>query len=191
VTAQYVTLVLDSADARGIPLAQGQAVITPSGSLPDPADQLLIMTAPVVAAFGGRPSPPQARLVSTDSVGPQPNAWTYAVSFPGVPGSPRGFSFYLRFADGAVQYLSALAEVPAAQPGQQYLPLPSGTAVPGYVPVATGAGEASSWQPQSGGSLFGQDGGTAAGGQFPAADLDGGSASTGQFPAGNIDGGGA
>lgn len=57
------------------------------------------------------------------------------------------------------------------------LPLPSGTATAGYVPVATGSGSATTWQAVSGGGTSGN--------------IDGGSATTGQLPVGVIDGGNA
>jgi hypothetical protein len=57
------------------------------------------------------------------------------------------------------------------------LPLPTGTVTAGYVPVATGTGNATTWQAQSGGGSGGN--------------IDGGSATTGMLPVGNIDGGGA
>jgi hypothetical protein len=107
-------------------LTTGGVSIAPSARLPDPADQLIVGQAPVTAAFraGGAPS---VQLVGTDQVGPQPNGWTYTVTYVNVPGNPAPWSFYLRYADGAVQNLSALAQVPAVQPGAQYLPLSGGT----------------------------------------------------------------
>jgi hypothetical protein len=116
--ASYVTLILDLYDAAGNQIVHGTAQVTPSAELPDPAEMMLIGQAPLTGAFRAG-SLPQLRLVSTDSVGPQPNAWTYTITFSGVPGSPASFSF----TDGATQYLSALAQVPAAQPGTQYVPL--------------------------------------------------------------------
>lgn len=164
-TTQYVMLVLDVRDATGRPIQQGSAVIAPSGILPDLADNFLLLPAPVVASFGNGLQ--QVRLVSTDSVGPQPDGWTYTISFPGVPGNPPSFSFYLNYSTGATQYLSSLAQVPAVVPGQSYLPLPSGPATAGYVPIATGVGESSAWGPASGGSgavssVFGRTGAVAA-----------------------------
>ena len=143
-TASYVTLILDVYDAAGNPVTQGTASLVPSMEIPDTADQMLIVQAPLTAAFRTG-TVPQLRLVSTDSVGPQPQGWTWTITFTGVPGSPASFSFFLSSAGGATQHLSALAQVPAAQPGQQYLPLPNGTAATGQVPVATGSGETSAW----------------------------------------------
>jgi len=42
-------------------------------------------------------------------------------------------------------YLSSLAPVSSVTSMAAYMPLPSGTAAPGQVPVATGSGEASAW----------------------------------------------
>jgi hypothetical protein len=58
------------------------------------------------------------------------------------------------------------------------LPLPAGTATAGYVPVATGSGNATTWQAQTGG------GGT-------SGNIDGGSATSGLLPVSDIDGGNA
>jgi hypothetical protein len=124
-SAQYVTLVIDLFAATGEATGQGRAVIVPSGEIPDPDDQMFIGTEPIVVPLWTS-SRPSVLLVSTDSVGPQPQGWTYGVSFPGVPGNLTPFSFYLPYSDGATQYLSALAETPAAQPLGLYVPRDGG-----------------------------------------------------------------
>jgi hypothetical protein len=131
VTALKVTLVLDEADAELNQVTQGQVSIEPSARLPDPADYLIVGQAPVTALFES-PTVPQVELVGTDQVGPQPDGWTYAITYYHVPGVPFGYSwsFYLRYADGATQHLSSLAQVPAAQPGAQYVPLPPAPSSP-------------------------------------------------------------
>lgn len=153
-TAQKVTLILDEGDAQLNQLTQGSVSIAPSARLPDPSDDLIVGQAPVTAQFR-LGSVPQVQLVGTDQVGPQPDGWTYTITYSGVPGSPSSWSFFLRFSDGATQRLSELATVPAVQPGAQYLPLPAGPATAGYVPTATGAGEGSVWGPNgTGGSGY-------------------------------------
>lgn len=139
-SAEYVTLVLDGTAATGALVADGQAVIVPSvAQLPDPADEMLVWPIPVTRSFGGSQRP-QVQLLPNDLYGPQQESglpgWTYGISFPGVPGCPPSFSFYLLSTNGSPQYLSALAQVPAAQPGQQYVPLPPGSA-PGAGDVLT------------------------------------------------------
>lgn len=124
-TALKVTLVLDECDATLAQVTQGYVQIEPSARLPDPADQAIIGQAPVTGSFGSA-TVPQVQLVGTDQAGPQPGGWTYSITYYHVPGIPLGYSwsFYLPYAGGAVQYLSSLAQVPAAQPGAQYVPLP-------------------------------------------------------------------
>jgi hypothetical protein len=141
VSAQYVTLILDGTAATGALADDGQAVIVPSVTqLPDPADEMLVWPIPVTRSFGGSQRP-QVQLLPNDLYGPQQESglpgWTYDISFPGVPGDPEPFSFYLLSTNGSTQYLSALAEVPAAQPGQQYVPALGGSALLG--PVAPSA----------------------------------------------------
>lgn len=144
-TAQYVTLVLDRYDGAGNPVTRGTASWAPSMELPDPADQMLVGQAPVTATFRAG-SLPSVRLVSTDSIGPQPDGWTWTVTYDGVPGSPPPASYYILAANGATQSLSALATVPAAQPGQISVPLPPGAPpAPGLLWQASGAGYAGTW----------------------------------------------
>lgn len=139
-TAQYVTVVLDRYDGAGNPIVRGSASWSPSMDLPDPADMMLVGQAPVTAAFRAG-SLPTVKLIANDSIGPQGESapgWTWNLAYYGVPGNPAGASYYVLSANGATQYLSALATTPAAQPGQQYLPLPSGTAAAGAVPMWNG-----------------------------------------------------
>lgn len=122
-TALKVTLILDEGNAELGYLTGGRASIAPSARLPGPADNLIVGQAPVTADFTAD-GPPQVELVGTDQVGPQPDGWLYTITYYWVPGSPKPWSFYLRYADGPVQRLSQLAAVPVAQPGQQYVPWP-------------------------------------------------------------------
>jgi len=141
---QYVTLTLDLLDGSGAPLTQGTATFTPSQEIVDPGNNQ-ILAGPVTSTFRAGSSP-RVLLAATDTIGPQPNGWNWTVTFDSrTPGSPASFSFYLPIANGSSQRLSALAQVPVAQPGQQYLPLPSGTATAGLVPVASGSAESSAW----------------------------------------------
>jgi hypothetical protein len=131
VAAQKVTLVLDECDATLTQVTQGYVQIAPSARLPDPADQAIIGEAPVTGSFSAAGAP-QVELVGTDQVGPQPDGWTYSITYYHVPGVPFGYSwsFYLPYAGGATQHLSSLAQVPAAQPGAQYVPLPPAPSSP-------------------------------------------------------------
>lgn len=175
-TAQYVTVVMDRYDGAGNPVVQGSASWAPSMELPDPADRMLIGQGPVPAVFRAG-SLPTVWLIANDSIGPQGSSapgWTWNVTYDGVPGSPAAASYYVVTANGATQYLSELATVPAAQPGQQYLPLTSGPPpTAGEVPVFTGAGYATA--PGVSGavtSVFGRTGAVvAANGDYTAAQV--------------------
>jgi hypothetical protein len=192
VTALKVTLVIDECDADLVQVTQGYVQVAPSARIPDPADGAIIGQAPVTAAFSAG-GPPQVELAGTDQVGPQPDGWTYEITYYHVPGIPLGWSwsFYLPYAGGATQRLSDLAQVPAAQPGQQYVPLPPAPASPpsaGDVLTVVGVNPlVMAWQPGAAGT----DGGSAVTGQLPVDVIDGGSAATGQYPVYALDGGNA
>lgn len=133
-----VTLVANEGDATLAQLVQGKIVIAPSQRFPDPADELIVGMAPRLMVFRAG-SVPQLDLVPNDLVGPQQEdgtpGWTYSATYFGVPGYADGYSwsFYLLSTNGATQYLSALASVPAAQPGQQYVPWPQTPPTDGQV----------------------------------------------------------
>ncbi len=94
-TALYLNLVIDRYDGQGNPYVAGGGTLTPSTEMPDPADRMLVGQAPVPFAFhaSGLPAP---KVVSTDSVGPQPNGWTWNLAYDSkVPGSPAAASYYL------------------------------------------------------------------------------------------------
>lgn len=144
----YVVLTLDIADGSGnLPGRTCSASFVPSAVLTD-SGVTIVDQAPVHASFNGIAAP-AVRLLATDNSGPQPSGWTWEVTFSG-PGMPGAFSFFLPFAGGASQNLSALIPVQSGTSFQAYMPLPSGTATSGYVPIASGSGEASTWGPVSG-----------------------------------------
>lgn len=158
-TTQKVTLVIDCASADGTPFTRGAVRVLPSFTrLGDPADQVLIEQAPARVSFAGCTTAPSVDLFPNDLIGPQgvsAPAWSYTVYYDGCPGNPQPWSFQLLSTGGTVQRLSSLAQSPVAQAWQPYMPAPAGTATPGYVPVATGAGEGSAWGPSgTGGSGF-------------------------------------
>jgi hypothetical protein len=139
VTTERITLVLDEGGADGNLIVRGSAVIVPSLRFPDPADQMIIGQAPVRAVFGASGSP-QVKLYPNDLIGPQQEdgnpGWAYTVTYDSsVPGAPAPWSFWLLSTGGSPQYLSDLASVPPAQPGQQYVPLPQNTPAVGDVPA--------------------------------------------------------
>ena len=90
----YVTLILDAVDGSGTPVGPGAAFLVPSAQLTDTTDNLLVVQAPVQAQFLPGLSP-QVKLLATDDSTLSPPGWAWTVSFPGVPGSPASFSFFL------------------------------------------------------------------------------------------------
>ena len=144
-TANYVNLTVDVFDGQGHSPLQGAAMFVPTALLTDSTDHQIITQQPVVVSFQGDALPPAVRLLATDNTGPQPAGWAWSVVFTGFTGAPSGWNFFLPFAGGASQNLSALSPVSSVVTMQAYMPLPTGTPVSGQVPVATGAGEASAW----------------------------------------------
>lgn len=136
----YVTLT----GTLGDDAAGAAGVFVPSTWLADTADALLIPPVPqrVTLLEGGAFSLP---LLATDNVVAAPSGtWTWSVVFSGIAGvGAYGFSFFLPYADGSTQDISAIAQVPAVTPMAQYLPL-SGAALAGFlapavVPLAFGS----------------------------------------------------
>lgn len=177
-TATKVTLILDRYDGAARAVVRGTATFTPSLEFPDVPDQMLIGTAPVTVAFNA-PGLPPVELLPNDLYGPQQGngtpGWTWNVTYSGVPGNPADASYYVLSTNGGTQRLSDLATVPAAQPGQQYVPLPLGSAPsPGDTVTVVSTGPlVTAWEPGSG-----IDGGSAVTGMVPAYTIDGGSATS-------------
>lgn len=140
-TASYVTLILDVVTAGGAPAGQGTLSIAPSMVLPSPADQMLVSDMPYTARFTGS-SFPEVELVASDTIGPQQGngtpGWTYSFTPDGLIGLTE-FSAYVLSAGGATQRLSALAAVPAAQPGSLYYPLAGGVPLEGEISPSVAA----------------------------------------------------
>jgi hypothetical protein len=139
VTLNYVTLTLDLYDGQGNPVTTGTALFIPNTQLTD-AGVELVPQAPIPAVFRSPNGLPQVKLLGTDNSGPLPAGWAWTVTFTGVPGNPASFSFFLPFASGASQFLSAQAPVSTAPPVIAYLPMPTGTPSSGQVPGWTGPG---------------------------------------------------
>lgn len=141
----YVTLILDLYDGSGNPITSGAAALVPSSVLTDVADQVIITQEPVPGVFHASGFP-QVTLLATDNAAPRPAGWTWGISFAGMPAPISPFSFFLPYASGATQYLSSMIPVSTGNTFQAYLPLPSGTAAAGKVPVAIGSGTATAWK---------------------------------------------
>jgi trimeric autotransporter adhesin len=164
---ELVTLVLDLYDGAQDLVTMGRAVLQPSVPAVDTVNHQAVVS-PVTAYFSVANStvPLQFALRACDDPDLSPAGWQWTISFPGVPGNPGGFSFFLYAANGSTQYYSAMVPVQAVAPMYAYLPLPSGTPSSGQVPVATGAGQSSAWGAGGGGgavsSVFGRTGAVAA-----------------------------
>lgn len=135
--------------------------ITPTAQLSDTTDHILIPPVARTYTFtGGRGS--LAGIVANDNAHILPAGSGYLISVTAVSGQvivPQ-FQTQIDYANGATQWLDALAVVPVVATSYQYLPLPSGTPGAGQVPVATGSGQASAWGSGAGAvaSVFGRTG---------------------------------
>jgi hypothetical protein len=120
--------------------------ITPTAQLSDTTDHVLIPPVARTYTFTGGTGQ-LAGIVANDNSAILPAGTGYLISVTAASGQvivPQ-FQTQILFANGATQWLDALAVVPVVTTSYQYLPLPSGTPTSGQVPVATGAGEASAW----------------------------------------------
>lgn len=136
-TAVLVTVVLDRYDGAQRPYTKGTMTWVPSMEFPDVADQMLIGRGPVTGTWRAG-SIPSVIVVANDTAGPQQEdgtpGWTWDTSCDSkTPGSPAAASYYVLSTNGTTQYLSSLASVPAAQPGQQYVPWPQTPPADGQV----------------------------------------------------------
>lgn len=154
-TAVLVTVILNLVDGAENPYVKGTAHWTPSQEFPDVEDQQQVGMARVSASFAaGRQA--QVTVIANDTAGPQQEdgtpGWTWDVTYSrDTPGSPAADSYYVLSTNGDTQYLSSLASVPAAQPGQMYVPLPQNTPGVGNVPsVASVSPLVMQWQANSG-----------------------------------------
>lgn len=129
-------------DAAGVPQL-GMVEFTPSAPLADATDSVVIAPAKRAYALinGSFTSDP---LVATDNTLLVPAGWTYTVkiSLENVP--PYSFSCLIPHSPSPVD-ISALEPVEPVIQMAAYLPLPGGGATTGLVPIATGAGAATTW----------------------------------------------
>lgn len=143
-TLNMVTLTVDLADGQGNYLSTGTATLTPSTTLTDSTDHVIAGLSPLTVAFKAGNTPPTITLIATDNANVSPSGWAWTITPPAATGIA-AFNFFLPFSGGSTQNLSALAPVTSAATMTSYLPLPTGTAAAGQVPVATGSGSISAW----------------------------------------------
>ena len=108
------------ADGSGNPLG-GSVTFTPSTELGDPAGEIIIAKAPVVATVSSTTGEMAATLACTDNATLFPQGWTWTVGV-AVPGAIQSFTTYLPHTLGPVVDLSALSPTGG-------IPSPSGTYV--------------------------------------------------------------
>jgi len=121
VTLNYVTLACDLGAGDGYYLKSGTGFLVPSAVVTDTADHIIVSKTPIPVMFCG-PQPPQVRLLATDNANLLPAGWAWTFTPP--PGTGIApFSFFLSFANGATQYLSAQIPVQPAAAMGAYLPL--------------------------------------------------------------------
>lgn len=162
----YVTLLITSQDAANDATA-GPVSITPTSEVIAAGVTVVSEQAVVRSLAGGTVS---VKLVATDNTGTSPASrnWAYQIL---LPGEATPLEYYVDFANGASQRLDNLTPLngPAAVLSAVYLPLPGGSPTAGYVPAATGTGEATTWVPNGSG-----------GSGYPASPVVSGTPSTGQ-----------
>ena len=147
----YVTLTFQVADA-GQDAEAGPVTIKPTAVVTAAGITVVSQDAVVRQLSGGAAS---VQLVATDNTGTSPaaGAWAYQITLPGgLPGT-----YLVDHANGATQRFDSLTPLspPPSTAIQYYLPLPAGTATAGYVPVASGTGEGTTWGPNgTGGSGY-------------------------------------
>lgn len=113
-----VTLICDLYDGAQNPIVTGQISFTPSTTVLDATDHVVLTTAPVIVPLLRNPVP-QVTLIATDNSGLTPSGWGFWFegTFNGHP--PKAF-YLLEFAGGATQYLSQLLPAvpqPTVYPG--------------------------------------------------------------------------
>ncbi len=109
----YVELTLDLYDGQGNPVTQGTATLTPTQVLTDTTDHQITGLTPVTATFRPGSSPPVVKLLATDNSAPLPAGWAWTITPPPACGVA-AFSFFLPYASGSSQYLSA--QIPVGSP---------------------------------------------------------------------------
>lgn len=129
--------------------------LTPNAVLTDGTNHLVIPEVQHSVQFiNGTGS--LAGIIACDNSTILPSGWAYNLTV-GVLGQGQilNETVQINFASGATQDLSDLIPLSPAPSLLAYLPLPSGTPTPGYVPVATGTAEGSVWGPNgTGGSGY-------------------------------------
>jgi hypothetical protein len=129
--------------------------LTPNAVLTDSTNHLVIPEVQHSVQFiNGTGSLPG--IIACDNSTILPSGWAYSLTVSVLgQGQILNETVQINFASGATQDLASLIPLSPAPSLLAYLPLPSGTPTPGYVPVATGTSEGSVWGPNgTGGSGY-------------------------------------
>jgi Pectate lyase superfamily protein len=126
VSLNKVTLTGTYLDGSGNPLF-GTVTFAPSVPLTDTADSEIVLQAPVTVAVNSA-GQFSAALCATDDSDLAPAGWTWQITENIAGLTPSTWSFFLAYADGSTQDLSALAPVSEVTPASAYLPLTAGAA---------------------------------------------------------------
>lgn len=127
-----IKVILDEGGPDKNLVRKGYCQIIPSMRFPDTTDGLIVGRITADAFFDRSSEAPYVMLLPCDLVGPQTDdgpGWNYLIKYStDFPGRPQTWAFNLLSTNGSEQKLSDLATVPVARPGQQYIPIPSGSA---------------------------------------------------------------
>ena len=150
----YVTVTWNELDLGGGNLS-GRISFALSNRLVDSSDSIEISNVPAkdypfISSTGS-----SGPLVANDNINALPQNTYYTVTITISGQQPFSFTAPINYANGATQKLSSLEATPSLPVLLQYLAIPAGTPTAGYVPIATGSGEATVWGPNgTGGSGY-------------------------------------
>jgi hypothetical protein len=143
VALSTVTITWDETDPT-LGALSGDITFTLSATLIDATDSQTVHPVPKTYSFSGS-SGSTKPLVANDNANVQAGSYyNIVVAIDGQ--TPYTFQAAINHANGATQTLASLTPISVLPATTTYMPVPAGTAAAGSVPVATGAGEASTWR---------------------------------------------
>lgn len=143
---QKITLTLDEGTPYGAYITGGSAFVALSARTPDPADSMIVGQAPAEAQFTAL-APPSVQLYPNDLLGN--GTTTYTITYNGVRGNPRPWTFRLLSVNGTAQRLSAILAAAVLAP-LAMLNADGGTAATGKLQAAVIDGGAAAGLPSAG-----------------------------------------
>jgi hypothetical protein len=151
VSLNEVTLTLDAYNGVNVPVGVGTAFLVPTAAVAFPSDSVYLWQVPIPVSLvppSGAPANwlPTVTLVASDNSGGNPTGWGWTISFQAGQGAPGGFTFFLDYADGASQNLSAQVPVYDAATMLEYLSLTGGQLQGALAPAVFGLTDAATVQ---------------------------------------------